>query len=349
MSQQQPRRALITGITGQDGSYLTELLLAKGYEVHGIIRRSSSFNTERIDHIYQDPHVSSPKLRLHYGDLTDGSGLRDILSQCKPMEVYNLGAQSHVRVSFDQPVYTVQTDAIGTIMLLEAIRDLQSVSGYPIKFYQASSSEMFGKVVETPQKETTPFHPRSPYACAKVYSYWQVLNYRESYDMFACNGILFNHESPRRGETFVTRKVTRAATRIKLGLQDKLFMGNLDAKRDWGFAGDYVEAMWLMLQQDKPEDYVIATGETHSVREWIEECFSLLGLDWKKYVETDPRYLRPAEVDLLLGDPSKAKRTLKWEPKVKFKDLAKMMIQTDLELAEREKILREHEAGRKSK
>ena len=231
-------------------------------------------------------------------------------------------------------------------MLLEAIRDLQGSSGYPVKFYQASSSEMFGKVVETPQKETTPFHPRSPYACAKVYAYWQVVNYRESYDMFACNGILFNHESPRRGETFVTRKITRAATRIKLGLQDKLFLGNLDAKRDWGFAGDYVEAMWLMLQQDQPDDYVIATGETHSVREWIEECFSLLGLDWKKHVETDPRYLRPAEVDLLLGDPSKAKRLLQWEPKVKFKDLAKMMIQTDLELAEREKILRDHKVSR---
>ncbi|MGN6367666.1 MAG: GDP-mannose 4,6-dehydratase [Phycisphaerae bacterium] len=337
------KRALITGITGQDGSYLAELLLAKGYEVHGIIRRSSSFNTDRIDHIYQDPHTPHPKLTLHYGDLTDGSCLRDVLSKSKPSEIYNLGAQSHVRVSFDMPVYTVQTDALGTIMLLEAVRDLEKSTGYPVKLYQASSSEMFGKVVETPQKETTPFHPRSPYACAKVYSYWQVVNYRESYNMFAVNGILFNHESPRRGETFVTRKVTRAATRIKMGLQEKLYMGNLDAKRDWGFAGDYVEAMWLMLQQEHPEDFVIATGETHSVREWIEECFYLLGLDWKKHVETDPRYLRPAEVDLLLGDATKAKKLLNWEPKVKFKQLAKMMIDSDLKLAEREKVLHDHD------
>jgi GDPmannose 4,6-dehydratase len=337
------KRALITGITGQDGSYLTELLLAKGYEVHGIIRRSSTFNTVRIDHIYQDPHAPNPKLTLHYGDLTDGSGLRDILTKCKPAEIYNLGAQSHVKVSFDQPVYTVQTDAVGTIAMLEAIRDLEEHTGYPVRFYQASSSEMFGKVAESPQKETTPFHPRSPYACAKVFSFWQVVNYRESYGMFSVNGILFNHESPRRGETFVTRKVTRAATRIKLGLQQKLFMGNLESKRDWGFAGDYVEAMWLMLQQEKPDDYVIATGETHSVREWIEECFGLLGLDWKKYVETDARYLRPAEVDLLLGDASKARQILNWEPKVKFKALARMMIDNDLKLAEREKVLADHE------
>ncbi len=342
MDQRHTKRALITGITGQDGSYLAELLLAKGYEVHGLIRRSSSFNTDRIDHIYQDPHTPHPKLTLHYGDLTDGSGLRDVLTKCKPNEIYNLGAQSHVRVSFDMPVYTMQTDAVGTIMLLEAVRDLEQVTGYPVKLYQASSSEMFGKVRETPQKETTPFHPRSPYACAKVYSYWQIVNYRESYGMFAVNGILFNHESPRRGETFVTRKVTRAATRIKLGLQEKLYMGNLDAKRDWGFAGDYVEAMWLMLQQEKPEDFVISTGETHSVREWIEECFNHLGLDWKKHVETDPRYLRPAEVDLLLGDCTKAKTLLKWEPKVKFKELAKMMVEHDLGLAEREKLLHEH-------
>ena len=347
MDQRRAKRALITGITGQDGSYLAELLLAKGYEVHGLIRRSSSFNTGRIDHIYQDPHAPNPKLTLHYGDLTDGSSLREVLSTCKPSEIYNLGAQSHVRVSFDMPVYSVQTDALGTIMLLEAVRDLEQVTGYPVKLYQASSSEMFGLVQETPQRETTPFHPRSPYACAKVYSYWQVVNYRESYGMFATNGILFNHESPRRGETFVTRKVTRAATRIKLGLQQKLFMGNLDAKRDWGFAGDYVEAMWLMLQQDKPEDFVIATGETHSVREWIEECFNLLGLDWQKFVETDPRYLRPAEVDLLLGDATKARQTLKWEPKVKFKALAKMMIDADLKLAEREKVLHDHEASTK--
>ncbi|MEI8195396.1 MAG: GDP-mannose 4,6-dehydratase, partial [Phycisphaerae bacterium] len=336
------KKALITGITGQDGSYLAEFLLAKGYEVHGIIRRSSSFNTERLDHIYQDPHESNARLYLHYGDLTDASGLHDVLNATRPTEVYNLGAQSHVRVSFDQPVYTVQTDAIGTIMLLEAIRDLKT----PIRFYQASSSEMYGKVAETPQTENTPFHPRSPYACAKVYSYWQVVNYRESYGMYGCNGILFNHESPRRGETFVTRKVTRAATRIKMGLQQKLFMGNLDAKRDWGFAGDYVEAMWLMLQQEKPDDYVVATGETHSVQEWIAECFGLLGLDWKKYVETDSRYLRPAEVDLLLGDPSKAARTLKWEPKVKFKQLAKMMVESDLRLAERERVLKDHDAKR---
>ncbi len=339
------KTALITGITGQDGSYLAELLLQKGYQVHGLIRRSSSFNTERIDHIYHDPHEQSTRLHLHYGDLTDASCLREVLTRTKPTEVYNLGAQSHVRVSFDQPVYTVQTDALGTIMLLEAIRDV----GLPIRFYQASSSEMYGKVVETPQKETTPFHPRSPYACAKVFSYWQTVNYREAYDMYACNGILFNHESPRRGETFVTRKVTRGATRIKLGLQDKLFMGNLDAKRDWGFAGDYVEAMWLMLQQDKPDDYVIATGETHSVREFIEACFGMLDLDWKKYVVTDARYLRPAEVDLLLGDPAKSRRELKWEPKVKFRDLAKMMIDSDLKLAQREKVLHDHDRAAAAK
>jgi GDPmannose 4,6-dehydratase len=337
------KRALITGITGQDGSYLAEFLLAKGYEVHGLIRRSSSFNTDRIDHIYQDPHTPHPRLTLHYGDLTDGCCLRDVLSKCKPTEIYNLGAQSHVRVSFDMPVYTVQTDALGTIMLLEAVRDLERATGYGVKLYQASSSEMFGKVAESPQRETTPFHPRSPYACAKVYSYWQVVNYRESYGMFGVNGILFNHESPRRGETFVTRKVTRAATRIKVGLQEKLYMGNLDAKRDWGFAGDYAEAMWLMLQQEKAEDFVVATGETHSVREWIEECFGLLGLDWKKHVETDSRYLRPAEVDLLLGDYTKAKTILKWEPKVRFKELAKMMVESDLKLAERERVLHDHD------
>ncbi|MGC8552962.1 MAG: GDP-mannose 4,6-dehydratase [Phycisphaerae bacterium] len=338
MSQNESRRALITGITGQDGSYLAELLLAKGYEVHGIIRRSSSFNTERLDHIYQDPHESNARLHLHYGDLTDASCLRDVLTKSKPHEIYNLGAQSHVRVSFDQPVYTVQTDALGTLMMLEAIRDV----GLPIRFYQASSSEMFGKVVETPQKETTPFHPRSPYACAKVYSYWQVVNYRESYGMFACNGILFNHESPRRGETFVTRKVTRAATRIKLGLQQHLYMGNLDAKRDWGFAGDYVEAMWLMLQQPQPDDYVVATGETYSVRQWIETCFGLLGLDWQKHVKIDPKYFRPAEVDLLLGDASKARANLGWTPKTNMQALAKMMVEHDLKLAEREKLIHTH-------
>lgn len=331
------KKALITGITGQDGSYLAELLLDKGYEVHGITRRSSSFNTDRIDHLYRDPHDPEARLFLHYGDLVDGMGLREILTRVKPDEVYNLGAQSHVRVSFDQPVYTVATDAMGTISLLEAIRD----TGLPIRFYQASSSEMYGKVVETPQTETTPFYPRSPYACAKVYSYWQTVNYRESYNMFACNGILFNHESPRRGETFVTRKITRAATRIKEGLQKNLYLGNLDAKRDWGFAGDYVEAMWLMLQQEQPEDYVVATGETHSVREFLDEVFGLLDLDWKEYVKVDPRYFRPAEVDLLLGDPTKAKKQLKWEPKVTFKALAKMMTEADWKLARREKLLAE--------
>ena len=309
------KKALITGITGQDGSYLAELLLQKGYEVHGIIRRSSSFNTQRIDHIYKDPHLPDAKLFLHYGDLTDGMGLREVLTRVQPDEVYNLGAQSHVKVSFDQPVYTVQADAVGTIRLLEAIRD----TGLKTKFYQASSSEMYGKVTEIPQKETTPFYPRSPYGCAKVFSFWQTVNYREAYGIFAANGILFNHESPRRGETFVTRKITRAATRIKEGLQKKLFLGNLDAKRDWGFAGDYVEAMWLIVQHSQPDDFVIATGQTHSVREFLDLAFDRVGLDWKKYVETDPRYLRPAEVDFLQGDPSKAKRVLGWQPKGQFR------------------------------
>src|SRR3954463_13692266 len=320
MSSTSRKTALITGITGQDGSYLAELLLGKGYEVHGLVRRSSSFNTDRIEHLYRDPHDPEARLFLHYGDLVDGTGLREILTRVVPDEVYNLGAQSHVRVSYDQPVYTVQADALGTINLLEAIRD----TGQPIRVYQASSSEMYGKVVETPQTEKTPFHPRSPYACAKVFSYWQTVNYREAYDMYACNGILFNHESPRRGETFVTRKITRAATRIKEGLQTKLFLGNLDAKRDWGFAGDYVEAMWLMLQQDKADDFVIATGETHSVREFLDEVFLLLGLDWHAHVEVDPRYFRPTEVDLLLGDAAKARQKLGWQPKVTFKALAKM-------------------------
>ena len=331
--------ALVTGITGQDGSYLAELLLQKGYEVHGLIRRSSSFNTDRIEHLYKDPHDPSARMVLHYGDLVDGTGLRETLGRVKPDEVYNLGAQSHVRVSFDQPVYTVQVDALGTMQFLEAIRDLQQVAGKQIRFYQASSSEMYGKVVETPQTETTPFYPRSPYACAKVYSFWQTLNYREAYDLYACNGILFNHESPRRGETFVTRKITRAAGRIKEGLQKKLYLGNLDAKRDWGFAGDYVDAMWRMLQQDKAEDYVIATGETHSIREFLDESFGHLGLDWHDYVETDSRYLRPTEVDLLLGDPAKAKQNLGWTPTVTFKALAKMMTDADLELAQREAYL----------
>jgi GDPmannose 4,6-dehydratase len=333
------KKALISGITGQDGSYLAELLLEKGYEVHGIVRRSSSFNTDRIDHLYKDPHNPDARLFLHYGDLVDGTGLREILTRVQPHEVYNLGAQSHVRVSFDQPVYTVQADALGTINFLESIRD----TGLPVRFYQASSSEMYGKVVETPQSERTPFHPRSPYGCAKVYSYWQTVNYRESYGMFACNGILFNHESERRGETFVTRKITRAATRIKEGLQDKLFLGNLDAKRDWGHAADYVEAMWLMLQAEEPKDYVIATGETHSVREFLGEVFAILDLDWQKYVQVDPRYFRPAEVDLLLGDASKARRELGWKPKVTFKQLARRMTEYDWRMARRERMVRDHE------
>ena len=328
------KKALITGITGQDGSYLAELLLEKGYEVWGIVRRSSTFGTERIDHLYKDPHKSS-KLKLAYGDLTDGGNLSTIINDIKPEEVYNLGAQSHVRVSYDTPIYTVDADALGTLRLLEAIRSCSK----KIKFYQASSSEMYGKVVETPQTEKTPFYPRSPYACAKVYSFWQTVNYREAYGIFGCNGILFNHESPRRGETFVTRKITRAATRIKLGLQDKLYLGNLEAKRDWGFAGDYVEAMWLMLQQDKADDYVVATGQTHSVREFLDEVFGYLDLDWQEYVEIDERYLRPAEVDLLLGDPTKAKKVLNWEPVVTFKALTKMMVESDMKLAENEKII----------
>ncbi len=338
MSSTSRKIALITGITGQDGSYLAELLLGKGYDVHGIVRRSSSFNTDRIEHLYKDPHDPDARLHLHYGDLVDGMGLREILSRVTPDEVYNLGAQSHVRVSFDQPIYTVQADALGTMNLLEAIRDTR----LPTKFYQASSSEMYGKVVETPQTEKTPFYPRSPYACAKLFSYWQTVNYRESYGMFACNGILFNHESPRRGETFVTRKITRAATRIKEGLQTKLFLGNLDAKRDWGFAGDYVEGMWLMLQQESPDDYVLATNETHSVKEFLAEVFGHLGLDWEKYVGVDPRYFRPAEVDLLLGDAAKAKKQLGWSPKVTFMQLAKMMTEADWELAKREKLIANH-------
>jgi GDPmannose 4,6-dehydratase len=337
MAQNGRKIALVTGITGQDGSYLAEFLLNKGYLVHGIVRRSSSFNTERIEHLYRDPHNPDARLFLHYGDMVDGTGLREVLSRVEPDEVYNLGAQSHVRVSFDQPVYTVQTDALGTMNLLEAIRD----TGLPIRFYQASSSEMYGKVVQTPQTESTPFYPRSPYACAKVYSYWQTVNYREAYGLYTCNGILFNHESPRRGETFVTRKITRAATRIKEGLQEKLYLGNLDAKRDWGFAGDYVEAMWMMLQQERGEDYVIATGETHSVREFLDEVFGLLKLDWKKHVEIDPRYFRPAEVDLLLGDAAKARKQLNWKPAVTFKALAKMMTEADWELARRERYVKE--------
>lgn len=324
------KRALITGITGQDGSYLTELLLGKGYDVYGIIRRASTFNTERLGHLYQDPHSQGKRLHLVYGDLNDASSLNKILRDVQPDEIYNLGAQSHVRVSFDIPEYSAEVGALGTLRLLEAIREtgLQKT-----RFYQASSSELYGKVQEVPQRESTPFYPRSPYAVAKLYAYWITVNYRESYNLFACNGILFNHESPRRGETFVTRKITRAAAAIKLGLQSKLYLGNLDAKRDWGFAGDYVEAMWLMLQQPEPEDFVIATGETHSVREFLDETFGYLDLDWKDYVEIDPRYYRPAEVDLLIGDSSRARQKLGWEPKVSFRQLVRMMVDSDLEQA----------------
>ena len=329
------KRALITGITGQDGSYLAELLLSKGYEVHGIIRRASSFNTGRLDPIYEDPHASRKRLLLHYGDLSDASALSRLVLKIQPDEVYNLAAQSHVRVSFDSPEYTTDITATGAIRLLEAIRE----TGIKPRYYQASSSEMYGKVMEVPQTETTPFYPRSPYGCAKVYAYWITVNYRESYGLHASNGILFNHESPRRGETFVTRKITRAVAHIKAGLQDKLYLGNLDAKRDWGYAKEYVEAMWLMLQQDQPDDYVIATNETHSVREFLEVTFAHAGLDWQKHVEIDPRYYRPAEVELLIGDASKAKRQMGWEPKTKFEELAKLMVDADIEL------LRRHRTG----
>lgn len=333
------KKALITGITGQDGSYLAELLLAKGYEVHGVIRRASTFNTSRIDHLYQDPHVNGVKLFLHYGDLADSVQMVKLLYSLQPDEIYNLGAQSHVRVSFDVPEYTGDVVGTGAVRILEAIREANLVS--KVKYYQASSSEMFGKVQEVPQTETTPFWPRSPYGCAKMYAHWLTVNYRESYDMFACSGILFNHESPRRGETFVTRKITRAATRIKMGLQDKLYLGNLDAERDWGYAKEYVEMMWLMLQQDQPDDYVIATNETHSVKEFVQETFGALDLDWEKYVSYDERYERPAEVDLLIGDPAKAKKQLGWEPKVKFKELVKIMVDADLKLADEEKKIKE--------
>ena len=344
------KKALITGITGQDGSYLAELLLDKGYEVHGIIRRSSSFNTGRINHIYRDPHETGVRMLLHYGDLNDASSINKVLRDVRPDEIYNLGAQSHVRVSFDVPEYTGEVDALGAVRLLEGIRETELNT----RFYQASSSELYGKVVETPQRETTPLYPRSPYACAKAYAFYITINYRESYNLFACNGILFNHESPRRGETFVTRKITRAAVRIKLGMQSCLYLGNLDAKRDWGYAGDYVELMWLMLQQTEPDDYVIATGETHSVREFAERSFARLGmqLQWqgagvhekgidaktgKIIIEIDPKYFRPTEVDLLLGDPAKAKTKLGWVPKVTFEGLVNMMVDADLKLAEREK------------
>ena len=326
-------KALITGITGQDGSFLTELLLEKGYTVHGVIRRTSSFNTQRIDHLYQDPHIPGTRMFLDHGDLSDSTSLNTILRQVVPDEIYNLGAQSHVRVSFDVPEYTTDVTAVGTVRILEAIREL----GIRPKFYQASSSEMFGKVVETPQTETTPFYPRSPYACAKVFAYHTTVNYREAYGLFACNGILFNHESERRGETFVTRKITRAATRIKMGLQDKLFLGNLDAKRDWGYAKDYVEAMWLMMQAEKSDDYVIATGETHSVKEFVQEVFSYLDMDWKEYVQIDPWYYRPSEVDFLQGDSTKARKELGWEPKVGFHELVRLMVDHDLGIAKEEK------------
>ncbi len=331
--------ALITGITGQDGSYLTELLLEKGYSVHGVIRRASNFTTQRIDHLYRDRHEGDVRLRLHYGDLLDAISLRRIISEVKPDEVYNLAAQSHVRTSFDQPVYTSEVVGIGTLHLLEAIRDYRDTSGLNVRFYQASSSEMYGKAVEIPQTEFTPFYPRSPYACAKVHAYWQTVNYREAYGLFTCNGILFNHESPRRGETFVTRKITRAATRIKLGLQDVVYLGNLDAKRDWGFAGEYVEAMWLMLQQEDPDDYVIATGQCHSVREFSEEAFSLLDLDWREHIQFDQRYIRPTEVSALQGDATKARNLLGWKPKVTMSQLCQMMIEADMRLAERERTL----------
>ena len=334
------KRALITGITGQDGSYLAELLLAKGYEVHGIIRRASSFNTARLDRLYQDPHEADAQLILHHGDLCDGSGLSRLVHEIEPDEIYNLGAQSHVRVSFDQPLYSVDSVAMGTLRLLETARQLNARK--PVRYYQASSSEMYGKVHEVPQTETTPFHPRSPYACAKVFAFHQTVNYREAYGLFACNGILFNHESPRRGETFVTRKITRAAARIAEGLQSKLYLGNLDAKRDWGYAGDYVDAMWRMLQQDEPDDYVIATGETHSVHEFLQLSFDRVGLRWEDHVAMDPKYLRPSEVDLLLGDASKARRQLGWEPATSFEALVGMMIDADLRLAREETAMNLH-------
>jgi len=327
------KSALITGITGQDGSYLAELLLDKGYTVHGLVRRSSSFTTGRIDHLYKDIH-ENPRLLLHYGDLTDGQALTNLVLEIEPDEIYNLGAQSHVRVSFDQPVYTLMTDGVGALNVLEAARILNKRK--QTRVYQASSSEMYGAVLETPQSETTPFNPQSPYACAKVYAFFQTINYRRSYGLFASNGILFNHESPRRGETFVTRKITRAATRIKLGLQKKLYLGNLDSKRDWGYAKDYVEAMWLMLQHSEPDDFVVATGETYSIREFLDMVFGELDLEWDEFVEIDPRYFRPAEVDLLLGDPSKAKSKLGWSPATDARELARIMVEHDLELAQRE-------------
>jgi GDPmannose 4,6-dehydratase len=338
-----PRRALVTGVTGQDGSYLAELLLEKGYEVHGVIRRSSTFGTERLEHLYEDPQATSPRLILHYGDLADGTALSNLILETEPDEIYNLGAQSHVRVSFDQPLYTADIDALGTLRVLEAARQLNRRKG--VRFYQASSSEMFGQVREVPQTERTPFHPRSPYGCAKVFSYYQTVNYREAYGLFACNGILFNHESPRRGETFVTRKITRAATRIREGLQTKLYLGNLDARRDWGFAGDYVHAMWLMLQQPAPDDFVIATGRMHSIRDLLGHAFGRVGLDWQQFVEIDERYQRPSEVEQLLGDASKAAEVLGWRPRTSFEELVEMMVQSDWNLAREERWLRQRPAA----
>ena len=334
------KKALITGITGQDGSYLADLLIAKGYEVHGIIRRASTFNTARIDHLYQDPHVNGVRLFLHYGDLADSVNLTKMLYDLQPDEVYNLGAQSHVRVSFDIPEYTADVTGVGTIRILEAIRE----SGVKPRFYQASSSEMFGKVQEIPQKETTPFWPRSPYGCAKMFGHWATVNYRESYNLFACSGILFNHESPRRGETFVTRKISRAVAAIKLGLQKDIYLGNMDAKRDWGYAPEYVEGMWRMLQADQPDDFVLATNETHTVKEFVEVAFGHVGLDWKEFVKYDARYERPAEVDLLIGDPAKAKKQLGWEPKVRFKELVQIMVDADVEMLEGKGLVHQHQA-----
>jgi GDPmannose 4,6-dehydratase len=336
--QQMVKKALITGITGQDGSFLADLLLAKGYHVHGIVRRASTFNTERLDTIYADPHEQGARLYLHYGDVTDGSGLRHVIEKVQPQEVYNLAAQSHVRVSFDQPEYTADVVATGTLRLLDAVRDYVQHSGRPVRFYQAGSSEMFG-AAPPPQREDTAFYPRSPYAVSKVAAHWYAVNYREAYGLFICNGILFNHESERRGETFVTRKITRALGRIKLGLQDQLFLGNLDARRDWGYAADYVEAMWMMLQAPEPADYVVATGESHSVREFLETAANCCGVDWQKAVQTDERYLRPTEVDHLMGDSSKIRNQLGWKPKVNFQELVRLMVEHDLELARQNQTL----------
>jgi len=335
-----PKSALITGITGQDGSYLSELLLSKGYVVHGIVRRSSSFNTARINHIYEDPHEAERRLVLHYADLTDSTSLRRVLEVSQPDEIYNLGAQSHVKVSFENPEYTADADAMGTLRLLDCMRDHVHHTGRTVRFYQAGSSEMFG-AARPPQNEDTPFYPRSPYAVSKVAAHWYAINYREAYNLFITNGILFNHESPRRGETFVTRKITRALGRIKVGLQKKLYLGNLEARRDWGFSGDYVEAMWMMLQNSEPGDFVVATGEAYSVREFLQEAFSYIGLEWEKYVEIDPSYFRPTEVDYLLGDPSKVKTTLGWQPRTSFRQLVRMMVDSDLRIAEEEKLVYE--------